>query len=263
MFHLTVQKTVPLTLELTPFFIAMATIAVIFAGISKGGFGSGAAFAATPFLALVIDPSLAVGFLLPLLMVMDLASLRAFWGKWSWRDAKALMIGGTFGVLTGGAFFSIMDENLLRILIGLIAVGFVFFQLARSQGIINVPPRRFQAKFAGLWGGVAGFTSFISHAGGPPAAVHLLSQNLNKTTYQATTVITFWWINVVKLPIFFATGLITRDMLGVNFLFIPVALIGVALGVYAHRLVNEVLFFRITYVLLTITGSKLILDGLT
>jgi len=250
------------TLELTPFFVGMATIALLFAGISKGGFGSGAAFAATPFLALVIDPTIAVGFLLPLLMVMDLASLRTYWGRWSWQDSKALMFGGTFGVVAGGALYSVMNDNFLRVLIGLIALGFVLFQLARINKIITVPTRSFRALPASLWGATAGFTSFISHAGGPPAAVHLLSQNLTKTTYQATTVIVFWWINLVKLPTFFATGLITWDMLGVNLLFVPVALIGVALGVLAHRMVNETVFFGITYVCLAITGTKLIYDGL-
>ena len=43
---------------------------------------------------------------------------------------------------------------------------------------------------AGVTAGlVAGFTSFVSHAGGPPAAVYLLSRKLDKTAFQATTVI--------------------------------------------------------------------------
>jgi len=34
------------------------------------------------------------------------------------------------------------------------------------------------------------------------------------------------------------------------------------LGVYAHRLIPEKLFFRLAFVLLSITGIKLIYDGL-
>jgi hypothetical protein len=45
---------------------------------------------------------------------------------------------------------------------------------------------------AGLVAGtVAGFTSFVSHAGGPPAAIFLLSRGLDKTGYQATSVLIF------------------------------------------------------------------------
>lgn len=249
-----------MTLDLT--FFALTIPAILFAGISKGGFGSGAAFAATPFLALALDPAIAVGFMLPLLMVMDLASLKVFWGKWSWRDARALMIGGAPGVILGALLYPYLNADALRLLIGLVALGFVLFQVLRMFDLIRISQRPFNATLACLWGALAGFTSFISHAGGPPAAVHLLSQRLSKTTYQATTVVTFWWINIVKLPAFFATGLIGRDSLTVNLLFIPVAILGTAIGVYAHRIVPEKLFFNITYVLLSITGSKLIWDAL-
>ena len=59
-------------MELDTTFFALAVPAVLFAGISKGGFGSGAAFAATPILALILEPAQAVGLMLPLLMLMDI-----------------------------------------------------------------------------------------------------------------------------------------------------------------------------------------------
>lgn len=244
-------------------FWALAIPAILFAGISKGGFGSGAAFAATPFLALAVDPALAVGFMLPLLMVMDVTGLRAYWGKWDRQNAMALMIGGAPGVIVAALLFPFLNADALRLLIGLVALGFVLFQVMRGAGLISIPQREFSAPIAWGWGAMAGFTSFISHAGGPPAAIHLLSQRLSKTAYQGTTVIAFFWINLVKLPAFFATGLISWDMLGTNLLFVPVAILGTVLGVFAHNLVPEKLFFNITYVLLVITGSKLIFDALT
>ncbi|MEL7215198.1 MAG: TSUP family transporter, partial [Pseudomonadota bacterium] len=115
-----------MTLDLT--FFAMATLAVLFAGISKGGFGSGAAFAAAPFLALVMDPATAVAFMLPLLMIMDVTNLRPYWRKWNWPNARALMIGGIPGVGIGVLLFGVADPDAIRILIGLIALGFVAFQ---------------------------------------------------------------------------------------------------------------------------------------
>ena len=63
-------------------FFALAIPAVIFAGVAKGGFAGGGAFAATPILALVIAPGHAVGLMLPLLMMMDVATLKPYWGKW-------------------------------------------------------------------------------------------------------------------------------------------------------------------------------------
>ena len=44
-----------------PLFWTIAVPAVILAGVSKGGFGSGAAFAAAPLLAMAVPPGLALG----------------------------------------------------------------------------------------------------------------------------------------------------------------------------------------------------------
>ena len=57
-------------MQLDPAFFAVAVPAVLFAGVSKGGFGSGAAFAATPLLALILEPGQALGLMLPLLMLL-------------------------------------------------------------------------------------------------------------------------------------------------------------------------------------------------
>ena len=59
-------------------FFAIAGAAVTFAGISKGGFGSGAAFAAAAILALVVEPAMALGIMLPLLMLIDFATLKPY-----------------------------------------------------------------------------------------------------------------------------------------------------------------------------------------
>jgi uncharacterized membrane protein YfcA len=104
----------------------------------------------------------------------------------------------------------------------------------------------------------AGFTSFISHAGGPPAAIYLLSKKPSKTEYQATTVIVFWAVNLAKAIPYTFLGLFTIDTLVLDMILSPFALLGVWIGVKAHYLISEELFFLFTYILLTITGVRLI-----
>ena len=117
---------------------------------------------------------------------------------------------------------------------------------------------------AGLTAGlVAGFTSFVSHAGGPPAAVYLLSQRLSKTEFQASTVLVFWVINVAKFIPYAFLGLFTWHTALADLLLAPFAILGAWLGVRAHWMMSERLFFGIAYVLLTLTGTKLIWDALT
>lgn len=244
-------------------FFVIAAPAVVFAGISKGGFGSGAAFAASSILALIVPPGLALGVMLPLLMLMDVASLRPYWGEWRWHEARLLILGGIPGVALGAALFSVVDDDGFRVLIGVISVAFVIWRFCMSRGLITVLEGDVPDWQGGIAGFAAGFTSFVSHAGGPPAAVYLLSRGLKKTEYQASSVIVFWVINIVKFIPYAFLGMFTLETGQANLALAPFALIGTWIGVKAHHMVPERVFFAFTYVILMITGIKLMFDGLT
>ncbi|PTQ70720.1 sulfite exporter TauE/SafE family protein [Celeribacter persicus] len=243
-------------------FYLFAIPAVLFAGMSKGGFGSAAAFAATPFLALILSPGQAVGLMLPLLMVMDVTAVKMFWRKWDLRVAGVLILGAVPGILIGTLVYGVADPKVFKFLIGVVALGFVAWQLAKSARLIH-PPKRELGTGAGLfWGAVTGLTSFISHAGGPPAAVYMLSKRMDKTTYQATSVLVFWAVNLMKVIPYAFVGIFTHESLVADLTLIPVAVIGVLVGVWMHHKVPEKLFFGMAYVFLVITGGKLIWEAL-
>ncbi len=61
-----------------------------------------------------------------------------------------------------------VSEDAVRLAVGVISVGFVVFMLLRDR--LGLEPRRSATVAPGLfWGAIAGFTSFISHAGAPPS----------------------------------------------------------------------------------------------
>ncbi|MEL6566441.1 MAG: sulfite exporter TauE/SafE family protein [Pseudomonadota bacterium] len=250
-------------LDLSWAFFAIAGPAAIFAGISKGGFGSGAAFAASSILALVVDPGLALGIMLPLLMLVDVATLRPYWRKWHWPTARVMILGGVPGVALGAAFYAQSNPDVLRVLIGAISIGFVVWQLSQARGWIRFAASALPRWVGGVAGMVAGFTSFVSHAGGPPAAVYMLSLKTTKTEYQANSVLIFFAINIAKFFPYAFLGLFTAQTALANLVLAPFALLGAWIGVKAHYMMPERAFFLLTYVLLTVTGTKLIWDGLT
>lgn len=255
------DKAVMLTLDLA--FFLVAGPAVIFAGISKGGFGSGASFASASILALVVEPGLALGVMLPLLMLIDVSTLRPYWRKWNTQAAVLLIAGAVPGVALGALLYKVAEPDVFRVLIGAISIGFVVWQIASKRGYIRAAGHVLSPAAGGFAGLVAGFTSFVSHAGGPPAAVYLLSKKLGKTEYQATTVLVFWIVNIAKFIPYAFLGMFTLQTGVANLVLAPFAVLGAWLGVKAHRLVPEHAFFTLTYVLLTVTGCKLIWDGLT
>ena len=119
-------------------FFAVGIPAIIFGGISKGGFGSGAAFVAGAILALVVPPGAALGIVLPLFMLVDAATLKPYWGKWHWPSAKGLMIGAVPGCIIAALLYAVVDADVFRLLIGVICLAFVAFQISRSLGWLTV-----------------------------------------------------------------------------------------------------------------------------
>jgi uncharacterized membrane protein YfcA len=245
-----------------PWFYAAAVPALLIAGVYKGGFGGGLGAMATPLLALAIDPRTAAAVLLPVLCLMDLMGLWAYWGKWHRVNMRIMIPASLIGIAAGALSFRYLDENAIRILIGGIAVVFAGRYWLRRVGREPAPTEPNVAK-GGFWSAIAGFTSFVSHAGSPPMSVYLLPQRLPRTTYQATTVVFFAAVNYVKLIPYALLGQFSTANLSTSGALLPLAVAGMALGIWAHNRVSERVFYVIAYALLFIIGVKLLYDGAT
>lgn len=244
-------------------FWALAVAGTLLAGVSKGGFGSGAAFAGAAILALAVPPGIALAVLLPLLMLIDLAALGPYWRRWHGPSALWLTLGGLPGAGLGAWVFTMLEPGDFRALIGVVCLAFVGYQGARAAGLLRLRRMRFGAAAMFAAGLAAGFTSFVSHAGGPILAVVLLARGLPKTRFQATTVIVFGVVNLAKCALYAALGLFTAETLAAGAALAPVALLGTWAGVRAHRVVPERAFFALTYLLLALTGARLLWVGVT
>lgn len=245
-----------------PWFYLAAVPAVMIAGISKGGFGAGLGMLAVPLMALVLPPVQVAAIMLPILCLMDLVGVWAYWKKWEPRVLTRLALAAVVGIAIGTLTFHVMTPWMIRLLIGVIALGFTanFLQKRlRRRQTSGFPPGRASGWF---WGAVSGFTSFTAHAGGPPVNVYLLPLGLPKTQYQATTVGFFLLVNYVKLVPYTALGLFTTQNLATSAALFPVAVAGILAGIWLHNRVPSGLFYTACYVFLALTGVKLIWDGL-
>jgi uncharacterized membrane protein YfcA len=241
-----------------PWFYVVAIPAILLVGISKGGFGSGAGMFATPLMALVVPIPQAAAILLPILIVMDAAGLWAYRGVFSRENMRVILVGGIAGVALGALTFRYIDESWMRVILGVLAVGFVAQRYLLRAAL--APARRSTAK--GLfWSVFSGVTSTIAHAGGTPLAIYLLPQRLDKMVMVGTTVVFFAIINVVKLVPYTWLGLFDAANLSTSLVLAPLAPVGIWLGLAAARRLSEQLFYRICYALLLLVGAKLLWDG--
>ena len=245
-----------------PWFYAAAIPAVLLFGVSKGGFGGGLGVLAVPLMTLTVSPLQAAAILLPILCLMDVVSLWAYRNRWVWSELRVLLPASLVGIGIGTLFFEFLSADIVRLIVGSIAVFFTLhywltMRRRRSAGLPTFP------RAAGAVGGsVAGFTSFIAHAGGPPINMYLLRRPLDRTDFVATTVLFFAVVNYVKLLPYAWLGQLDSDNLLTSAVLLPLAPIGVLLGVYLHNRVSDRLFFGVVYLFLSLVGVRLIVDGL-
>lgn len=248
------------------FYIA-AFVAVLVAGISKGGFGGGLGIVATPLIALVVPVNVAAAIMLPILCSMDIMGIWAYRNKWNVKLLYILVPASFMGIVIGTLTFEYVHEAYVRLIIGAIAVIFslkYFMQKYRESHLTKTDileqiktPNTIVGYF---WGCVAGFTSFVAHAGGPPIGAFLLPLKLDKTVYQATTVFFFTFVNFVKLVPYTMIGQFEGDVLLISLVLMPMAPIGMYIGIKLHNRISPDRYYKVCYSLLLITGLKLISD---
>ena len=246
-----------------PWFYVAAVPAVLLFGISKGGFGGGLGVAAVPLMALVVSPVQAAAILLPILCVMDLVALWRFRGKWIWPELQVLLPASLLGIVIGTLLFEYMSAAVVRLIVGTVAITFTLHFWINKRRNSHRELGDFPRSYGVLGGSVAGFTSFVAHAGGPPINMYLLRRPLDRTDFAATTILFFAVVNYVKLVPYGWLGQFDAHNLYTSAALVILAPIGVEIGAWLHHRVTDRFFFAFVYVMLFVVGAKLIYDGLT
>lgn len=241
-----------------PLFYLTAIPAILIVGISKGGFGGGLGLLAVPLMSLTISPTRAAAIMLPILCLMDLVGLWSFRGQGDRRLLRVLIPAALVGIVIGAFSFRYLSDQHLKFIVGGIAVLFTLNYWLRPT---RLEPRQPNTRTGSFWGVITGFTSFSVHAGGPPLNIYLLPLRLEKSVYIGTTVIMFAAINYLKLIPYTLLGQFTTDNLTTAAMLAVLAPVGVRLGYWMHHRISELWFYRICFVLLFLTGSKLLYDA--
>ena len=244
-----------------PEFWAVAIFALVLVGIAKAGFGSGPGLLATPLIALTVPVAEAAALLLPLLIIVDIFSVRHYYREYDRHSLNIILPAAVVGIVAGGFAFSYFSdhERIMQIGIGVLALIFVLFQVFRSLIFGAIAGHRPPAWLGMILGAIGGFTSTLAHAGGPPITIYLLPQRLPRNLFVGTTVITFFIINLVKLIPYSLLGLLQVGNLLTVLILSPFAFIGVRIGIYLNRRFEDDWFNRIIYVILFLTGLQLVI----
>jgi uncharacterized protein len=226
-------------------FYAIAIPAVLLVGFAKGGMGEALSLMGVPLLSLAVSPVQAAALLLTTL--------------------KILLPGALIGIAIGWATAAYVPRDALRLIIGAITVLFVLryvYNLWRArQGVVTPakPQRPVQATF---FGGLAGYGSFVAHAGGPPFQIYTLPLKLPPREYTGTIVRFFAILNAVKLIPYFALGQLDLSNLTTSLTLFPLAMLATLAGAWVVRRMQPQVFYPFMYTMAFLAGSKLVYDGI-
>lgn len=236
-------------------YLPYAALGALLVGLSKGGLPSTGTLA-VPILSLVMSPIKAATLLLPIYVISDAVGVWLYRRNFSLWNLKVLIPAGVFGVFVGWLTASMIPEQMVTLLIGVIGVAFCLNTWLRKKPAgVPKPPTLVPGLF---WGTLSGFTSFISHAGAPPYQVFVLPQQLSKTVFAGTSTLVFAAINFAKILPY--QNLRPYDMAGMldALVLIPFAIGGTFLGAVLTKRIPDVLFFRLIQIGLFAISLKLI-----
>jgi uncharacterized protein len=239
-------------------FYAVAIPAVLLMGMSKSGFGAGFGSLAVPLMALVITVPQAAAIMMPLLLVMDLLGISAYRKDFDKRLLKFLIPCGLVGTLVGTLLFKLIPSQLVAGIVGVITLAFLAHKLLPTQArVADNTPRWVNAILIAT----SGFTSFVAHAGGPPFNMYMLAQRLSPVVFTATAAYFFFFVNLSKWIPYAWLGLLDLRNFATSLVLMPLAPIGVWIGVRIARRIQPMLFYRLVYLGMFLTGCKLVWDG--
>ncbi len=242
-----------------PVFVTIAVVAVLIVGLSKAGLLGGLGVVGVPLLALVMAPRDAAGMMLPVLLCMDAVAIWMYRKECDWGLLRIMLPGAAIGTLVGWALWAVVSDAVVLLMVGIVTLLFVLDAiLPLRKKLEGLPPSKPWGVF---WGGIAGFTSFISHTGGPPFQIYVLPRKLPPAVYAGTTAFFFAIVNTAKLVPYYFLGQLNMHNLTLSAALAPVGILGVFIGIYLVRRIDARLFYRIAYWLVFLLALQLIWEG--
>ncbi len=247
-----------LALITDPYFYIVSVPAVLLMGVSKSGFGSGFGSLAVPVMAMAVTVPQAVAIFMPILLLMDVLGMAAFRKDFDASLLKFLIPCGLAGIALGALLFKLLDAHMVAGIVGAVTLVFLAQRWLFRPKVDSVPPPKWMGA---ILTATTGFTSFIAHSGGPPINAYVIPMRLSPVRFSATMAFFFFVMNLAKWIPYALLGLLDLRNLLTSLVLLPIAPLGVWLGVWMTRRMNPLLFYRLVYVGMFLTALKLLSDA--
>jgi uncharacterized membrane protein YfcA len=244
-------------------YVLTVLAAFLLTGVDKGGFG-GVGSLAVPLLMLVMPASLALGMWLPLLVFCDILTMGHYPRQWEVRPILLMAPWVIAGLVIGWLLLDVLDARALKVCVGGMAADFPILEIMRSRVVHLVrrgresQPWRPSPWSTSPFGLGAGVSTMIAHAAGPFTTIYFLLQRMDPRTFVGTAARFYFVFNSLKIPFYLQRGLIDRQSLILSLWLVPFAPLAIWAGSALNRRMHPLIFVRIIYGLLVVTGFYLV-----
>ena len=240
--------------------LAVTMAAFLLGGILKGEIGAGTPVVVIPLMSIYFDVPYAVAvFALPGL-------LSNIWQGWQFRALLQdrpflirLALGSAVGAAVGTVILASLPSETLSIVVGLLALLYVVFRLAKPDWQLGMGLARRIVLPVGVTAGILQGAAGIS---APVSITFLHALNLGRERFIATISVLFAAMAVVQVPMLGALGVLDGPRLLVSIAALVPLFAGMPIGAWLVTRVGPKLFDRLIMLLLAVIAVRLIGEAL-
>ncbi len=237
-----------------PWIWCLLGFGVLLVGFSKTGIpGVGILFIA--IVANIFPTRLSTGIVLPMLIAADLVAVFRFRGKTVWAHVWRLIPPAFVGIVIGYYGLKHLTDLNAGFWIGLLILLMIVLHLIRKSFPDWQPHQAGVALFFGFTGGIV---TMMANAAGPLVTLYLLEMKLKKEEFMGTGAWFYLIMNCVKVPFGVSLGIIHSQTLLLNFVLLPVLLLGAWIGGRINHRISQSWFEWTAIVFTALAAVRLI-----
>lgn len=227
----------------------IGTIIIAASALLQGLSGFGFSILSLPLLAMFLSPKTVVPLLLIYSIVINLTVIATCWRSFSLKDIWILLAGGIIGLPLGTKLLLVLNDVWLRRGIGIFIVIFASLLLSGKRWKL----KREILSQIGI-GIVSGIFSGSVSMSGPPIILFLSNKGVDKDKFRASLSGYFFLLNLFTIPVYYYSGLFTREVITYSFKWSLGLIAGVVTGTLIAQKIKTEKFNQIVLILLLLTG---------
>jgi uncharacterized membrane protein YfcA len=202
------------------------------------------------------NEKLSVGALLPILLVGDVFAVGFYRKHAEWKRLWGLFPYVAAGMAPGVLVLLWIDDEQFKLVLGWLILGLLALEAVRQRlGWEGLPGRWWFVAAAGL---LAGFGTTVGNAAGPVMTIYLIGRGLPKERFMGTWAWFFLIVNLAKVPLFLALGMITPGTLGFDAVMVPTVVVGALVGKRLFLVIPQKVFNSLVLVLAAVAALRMV-----